>query len=108
MGGRVGNLAPLGWVRLFGRFLCLTLCFLAVQAHAGLWDLTGDDGREGGSPPWVVQGDETFIDQYHGSFPSARPNGPNSFSSNPENSFSNIFGLQLGFDLGNQGEFWFR
>ncbi len=98
----------LGCERAFGRFLCAVLCLFAFQAQAELWGFGGDNGKEEHSPPWVVQGDETFIDQYHGSFPSARPNGANSFLSTPENSFSNIFGLQLGFDLGNQGEFWFR
>lgn len=69
--------------------------------------LTGDD-QEGSDIPWMVQGDETVIDQFHGSFPSSHGSGPNSFQSSPENSYSTILGLQLGYDLGDQGELWLR
>ncbi len=61
-----------------------------------------------GTIPWMIQGDETYINQRHGSFPSAGPAGANGFLSTPESSYSNILGLQLGYDFGDQGEFWLR
>ncbi|NDU85478.1 MAG: carbohydrate porin, partial [Ferrovum sp.] len=85
----------LGWLASFA--------VQAAQLPMGL-----GSGEVLSDPPWVIQGDETFIDQGHGSFPSAGPNGRNSFLNTPENSYSNILGLNLGFDLGSNTEIWVR
>lgn len=95
-----------GWV-----WLAVIFCLWAsgpMPARAGLWPQHNEPEEEEADIPWMVQGDETIIDQYHGSFPSIRPNGPNSFLSTPENSYSSILGLQLGYDLGDGGEIWLR
>lgn len=57
---------------------------------------------------WIWGLDETLIDQYHGSFNHSRPDGPNSFISSPENSYSNVIGLNLGHQYSDHGEWWLR
>ena len=59
-------------------------------------------------PSWALHMDETLIGQYHGSFPSARPDGPNSMSSAAERSYSSVMGINLGYDLGQGTEAWMR
>lgn len=74
--------------------LCLWLPILSFAA-----DPTSD---------WAWHADETLIGQEHGSFYSARPDGPNSLVSHSERSFSSVTGLELGYTLGADAEAWTR
>jgi high affinity Mn2+ porin len=57
---------------------------------------------------WGIHGDATLIDQKHGAFTSLRPDGQNSFSSRAENSYSTVIGINGGYRLGDDTEFWAR
>lgn len=57
---------------------------------------------------WSVHGDETFIDQGHGHFNSSRPDGPNSFSSRAENSYSTVTGVAIGYQADPDTQWWAR
>jgi high affinity Mn2+ porin len=63
---------------------------------------------------WAIHGDSTFIGQRHGAFTSTTPNGaavpdgPNSFTSASEHSYSSVTGLNLGYALTPSTEAWIR
>ncbi len=82
-------------MRIFHPFLAVLLCASAVLAAEP-------------DPSWALHMDETLIGQYHGSFPSLHPDGPNSMSSAAERSYSSVTGLNLGYDLGQGTEAWMR
>jgi high affinity Mn2+ porin len=76
------------------------------------WMAFADDGIAAQSgdavSPWAIHGDGTLIDQHHGSFSSSVPDGPNSFESHAENSYSTVLGVNLGYNLGEHSEAWVR
>lgn len=77
----------------------LTGSLWSVDTHAMDWPDSQD---------WAVHVDETLIDQKHGAFYSKYPDGPNSLSSQAENSYSSVAGINLGYLAGPHAEFWAR
>ena len=57
---------------------------------------------------WSWNADETLIGQEHGGFYSAQPDGPNSFVSRAERSYSSVTGIDVGHSLGTEAEAWTR
>jgi len=88
------------------RYFYPLLAALLLSATALATDL-----QSAGAPvdqAWAFHMDETLIGQRHGSFPSTRPDGPNSMSAAAERSYSSVTGLNLGYDLGQGTEAWMR
>lgn len=83
--------------------LCLgLLSFGALAADFFPFSLPAEDAS------WAVHGDLSAIDQKHGAFSSAQPDGANSLVSRAENSYSTVIGFNGGYRLGQDTEFWAR
>jgi high affinity Mn2+ porin len=77
-----------------------------------LLPLAAAAGETPSASPWRIGVDADAIRQYHGSFPSRYETpasaGGNSFVSGSERGYSLVLGVNLGYRLSNDTEFWFR